>query len=98
MRTKGANDMKSAATATRSMKIMISPLVSKVKLISCCDFAGYRDCFKVLLLVERFPARRGIGNACGCKGIRGKGTRKPKQRPTATERSNDDEADGICPF
>ena len=32
--TKGANGMKSAATANRSMKIMISPLMGKVKLRS----------------------------------------------------------------
>ncbi len=53
MRTKSANDMRSAATATGSIKMMISPLVSKVKL---AGFAGYSDCSEAEAapLVERF--------------------------------------------
>ena len=79
---------KSATTANRSIKIMISPLVSKVKLIHLAHFAGYHD------------SRRGIGNDCICKGIRGKSqTRKPTPRKTkATERDDDVDADGYMPF
>jgi hypothetical protein len=88
---KGANDMKSAATTTRSMIIMISPLVSKVKVIPLAHFAGYRD------------FRRGIGNACICKGIGGTSQTKKqrsgrRRRRKDGKKMNDDDRDGSMPF
>ena len=48
--------------SVRSTQIMISPLLTKVKLIYLADFAAYRDCpvVETVLLLEQFLAQ-GMG-------------------------------------
>jgi hypothetical protein len=62
MRTKGENTYEVGATSNRSVQIMISPLLTKVKLIYLAGFAAHPDCpvVETVLLLEQFLAQ-GMG-------------------------------------